>query len=883
MELMPHFSCPFRRCVVQPKWATVAGWRAHSHEHVNAPSVHFHDKLNPAVMQGAIVFAAFHLVTANLKPCTESVEIHGYLSAADAVAHGVDDAIYKCSTEVSLKAFDSAAYLINATEYINKTQQTLFIDIHARALPHQDGEPEVTASIAVDKSLTTLPAVSLPLARRLFCHVPATVPIVVTLQGAEDVDANLSVKLSQPNPLAVGTSTLVEAHYNQAATALLYVDEDLEAAGEAKVRVRLRNQGKLGVSTSGSKKVSKRAYVVPIDDSHECVQSIQARDVPGCVDIDSLMRCLRSVRTWSPSTMPDPEAISFEFVDKGAVVLSRFSAPVLRKGLWAVFLDSNDYALLEVSLHRQAPRLPLAVLAFLMLVVPLILVITSFYLTKAAVAVCRSRAHGEELGYRGFLQRQLSRWRLWFLVDPDFRSFVVKKGVMVIREGTYVSWMFAGAGAFFVAALQMAFGLWGSSQFSGGRDICYYNHECFVPLIIDVPFNNILSHIPYLVCGFLALVIVMHQEYRVHCATGVSEAEVSDRTTSASSSVGSVAKPNFGVFYALGWGVILEAFGSTCYHICPMPVEFQFDTAMMVVIAVLSTISLANADENSADVPPSSLILLFTLPMWLASFLGTWFDYIVPQTVGNVAYIMYAGALLMWSSGLLWWVARLFPGGHGEKRISKGAITLRVVVFVVLVVVLGFPDVRYAVGGMSNVLLGLSLVTMVIVAFRQMGRHDLFVVASGSRCCRGAVLHNMARIGGKCILLGMTFGVSQFALMFFNDRSTDITKTPAESRSINRPCEFAGAFDTHDMWHALSAIGLALWILVLLETRMRIWKRQFRAAEIFSVGASPDGTLDSRDYRVQLISPVPAATSWSGTLNSAWDHQPADALHRSVA
>merc|ERR1712008_472332 len=33
-------------------------------------------------------------------------------------------------------------------------------------------------------------------------------------------------------------------------------------------------------------------------------------------------------------------------------------------------------------------------------------------------------------------------------------------------------------------------------------------------------------------------------------------------------------------------------------------------------------------------------------------------------------------------------------------------------------------------------------------------------------------------------------------------------------------------FDSHDMWHLLSAIALALWVLVLLEAQTRIFKRR---------------------------------------------------------
>lgn len=65
------------------------------------------------------------------------------------------------------------------------------------------------------------------------------------------------------------------------------------------------------------------------------------------------------------------------------------------------------------------------------------------------------------------------------------------------------------------------------------------------------------------------------------------------------------------------------------------------------------------------------------------------------------------------------------------------------------------------------------------------------------------------------------------SLNFFNIAVTDKLLTPEESMELNQPCVLFDYFDTHDVWHCLSAIAIFLLLILLyildkgLETRER--------------------------------------------------------------
>jgi len=217
-------------------------------------------------------------------------------------------------------------------------------------------------------------------------------------------------------------------------------------------------------------------------------------------------------------------------------------------------------------------------------------------------------------------------------------------------------------------------------------------------------------------------------------------------------------------------------------------------------------------------VSPVALLLILVLPMWLTSFGGTWFDFLVPDP-GWTLYAFYVLVNLAWGFVVFKKARLVFPGATslwcGQQR---GLLLLRVMFLLVMSLALFgnyfWPDLRRNSGGMSNMLLGFSILAMVIVCARQVWRHDF----SGQCHVAGCVM-KFGLFAGFLVL-------STVALLFFTNKVNDVLEKPENSRILNENCIFLRTFDYHDMWHMYSAIALALWVLVLLEANTRIWKRR---------------------------------------------------------
>lgn len=67
-----------------------------------------------------------------------------------------------------------------------------------------------------------------------------------------------------------------------------------------------------------------------------------------------------------------------------------------------------------------------------------------------------------------------------------------------------------------------------------------------------------------------------------------------------------------------------------------------------------------------------------------------------------------------------------------------------------------------------------------------------------------------------CIYIVLSIVFWAAALYFFINKTISWELTPAQSRHYNKPCEFLHFFDSHDIWHFLSALAMFFSFMVLL-------------------------------------------------------------------
>lgn len=117
---------------------------------------------------------------------------------------------------------------------------------------------------------------------------------------------------------------------------------------------------------------------------------------------------------------------------------------------------------------------------------------------------------------------------------------------------------------------------------TGNEDLCYYNFLCAHPLGLLSDFNHVFSNIGYMMLGGLFMVFVRRREFMYHQLA--AENPGIDRKYGI---------PNHsGLFYAMGFALIMEGLMSASYHICPNHSNFQFDTAFMYTIAILCMLKI---------------------------------------------------------------------------------------------------------------------------------------------------------------------------------------------------------------------------------------------------------------------------------------------------
>jgi len=373
-------------------------------------------------------------------------------------------------------------------------------------------------------------------------------------------------------------------------------------------------------------------------------------------------------------------------------------------------------------------------------------------------------------------------------------------------------------GVFIATAGQFVATHWGLMERTGNRDICYLNERCYYPMgELSIPVNHMLSHVPYFVVGIHLMYKAAFAEYK--SARWLRKAESSLHLSHNHRAL------DLSPFYTIAGSFMAEGIGSACYHVCPSVETFQFDTCFMIPIAHFMCIGLCYfPDDTSTEmtmIQPLKYFLFVLTPIWAFNFVGTWYDVGVMGYEGwhVVPYLIFAISVLSWAfvaaSSLDYCFFQpthtLGRGGGILKNALKGIVVGGLACSM-------YPPWRALLGGMANVFLLLSIVVMIGVTSWQVW--VLEIVHLEKSC--GPILKALVKFSYLPIMLYVTYE----ALKFFTDKVVVVSPgiSPAESHSSNQDC-YIGIFDLHDIWHTLSAIGLALAAKILIDVKMHCYAR----------------------------------------------------------
>ncbi|XP_024882541.1 SID1 transmembrane family member 1-like isoform X1 [Temnothorax curvispinosus] len=354
---------------------------------------------------------------------------------------------------------------------------------------------------------------------------------------------------------------------------------------------------------------------------------------------------------------------------------------------------------------------------------------------------------------------------------------------------------------------------------TGNQDMCYYNFLCAHPLGLLSDFNHVFSNFGYVMLGLLFIFLTSSREHH----------EPDQEKTKCYG-----IPQHYGLFYAMGTALIMEGILSASYHVCPSRSNFQFDTSFMYVIAVLCMIKIyqnRHPDIN-ARAPVTFGMLAVIIFAGLIGVLNGSKTFLIIFSILHLLICFFLTVQIYYMGRCKFnrsvfkrviQVCNLFNITHCRKTFAIGILQrfkhearcgiwhllrpLYPARFIMLVLAnlcnvgLAVFGNMYQQGNFATFLLAILMSNLILYTF-------FYIMMK--LCHRERILPTPAIY----IFLSMLFWGA--ALYFFVNKTISWALTPAQSRLYNKPCALWNFFDSHDIWHFLSALAMFFSFMVLL-------------------------------------------------------------------
>ena len=288
----------------------------------------------------------------------------------------------------------------------------------------------------------------------------------------------------------------------------------------------------------------------------------------------------------------------------------------------------------------------------------------------------------------------------------------------------------------------------------------------------------------------------------------------------------------YGIYYALGIGLIFEGALSACYHVCPVIESFQFDTSFMYIVLVL--IFLKIYQYRHPDITLNAYIVFSYVSIMLVfEAMGCFVRGSVYNTLFLFTYLSLIFTVIIgqyfknsfWQAMRIVWISL-----SGDKLPSKQSIRNIFKKETVVVAKTGGTFRHICVGLISIMNIGLagfvgykmsktdnSYVSVYLLYIFGANTAGYCMYYMAMKCYFAFKLKNISEsISLTCwiyIILCTISGVT--ALVYYARFEKNTKISPSESRHLNAPCT-VGIFDKHDCWHFASAFAIFFAFMILL-------------------------------------------------------------------
>ncbi|KAK7086421.1 SID1 transmembrane member 1-like, partial [Halocaridina rubra] len=384
-------------------------------------------------------------------------------------------------------------------------------------------------------------------------------------------------------------------------------------------------------------------------------------------------------------------------------------------------------------------------------------------------------------------------------------SDLARKDMRVLKKKSQLYiWGLLTVGVFYaVPVMQLVITYQNVLDVTGNQDLCYYNFWCAHPLGPLSDFNHVFSNISYILFGILFIGVCARRNH--HHQLAVQADYKIDKYYGI--------PQHFGIFYAMGGSLIMEGLLSACYHICPNNSNYQFDTSFMYVISVLSMLKIyqtRHPDINASACAAYAALAFAVLLGVIGVLAGTLLFWIIFGFIHVISCLLLSGHIYYmgrWKCDLGLF-KRFKAWCLSELGDPWGIFRPMYVDRMVLLLLGNAANWGLAIYGMiwtprdfASYLLIIFLTNLLLY----MAFYIIMKLRHGERLQLQSVVYLVL------CLLGWSA-----AIVFYTKHTTTWELTPAHSRQFNQECILLHFYDTHDVWHFLSAGGMFFGFMVLL-------------------------------------------------------------------
>jgi hypothetical protein len=306
---------------------------------------------------------------------------------------------------------------------------------------------------------------------------------------------------------------------------------------------------------------------------------------------------------------------------------------------------------------------------------------------------------------------------------------------------------------------------------------CYYNFKCKHKLGIIPSFNNFISNLGYILLGIIFIITVKLRKNQQE----------------------SVLIINKSLYYCLGLCLIYEGISSALYHICPSRLNLQFDTTFMFIGIIMCYLCLYNNKHLGHVCKPFKFYLILFLVMILNVLSLVKNKNTTHWWLWIFTFILVLYCCILTS--IYVFIGRKYDLDYESFKEARRLITKEQLKNTKFWFIVGGNICTYSLFLYSAINDSYFIGTLLGIAVFNLALYFAYYLIY--KIQKNEKIETKFKI---FIVLDLLLFIISLYFFFHTEYNTFIDIE--ESNKLNRKCILFNFFDSHDLWHIVSAFAL---------------------------------------------------------------------------